>query len=102
MPFIRGGFADDAGTLLERSVSAGVAYQAKPGRDVVGAAVNWGKPNEASFEDSKDQYTAELFWRYQLTKEVAVTPSIQYIKDPALNQEEDSLWAYGLRLRVAL
>ena len=50
----------------------------------------------------KELITTELFWRYQLTKELAVTPSIQYIKDPALNQEENSLWAYGLRVRIAL
>jgi porin len=49
-----------------------------------------------------DQYTTELFWQYQLTREVAVSPSRQYIKDPALNPEENSLWVYGLRLRVAL
>jgi hypothetical protein len=35
-------------------------------------------------------------------KELAVTPSLQYIKDPALNQEKKSLWAYGLRVRIAL
>jgi hypothetical protein len=35
-------------------------------------------------------------------KEFAVTPSLQYIKDPALNQEKQSLWAYGLRVRIAL
>ncbi|MCP3892029.1 MAG: carbohydrate porin, partial [Desulfobulbaceae bacterium] len=44
----------------------------------------------------------ELFWRYQLTKEIAVTPSLQYIKDPALNETEDALWVYGLRVRVAI
>jgi porin len=43
-----------------------------------------------------------LFWRYQLTRELAVTPSIQYIKDPALNPDENSLWVFGLRVRVAL
>ena len=102
LPFIRGGYTEDSGSLLERSVTVGIGYQPIPMRGVIGLGFNWGKPNEASFEDSKDQYTTELFWRYQLTKEVAVTPSIQYIKDPALNQEEDSLWAYGLRLRVAL
>ena len=29
-------------------------------------------------------------------------PSIQFIDDPALNQVEDSLWVFGLRLRLAL
>lgn len=102
LPFIRGGYTEDSGSLLEKSVTIGVGYQPVPQRGVIGLGVNWGEPNQASFEGADDQYTTELFWRYQLTKEMAITPSIQYIKDPALNEDEDSLWAYGLRLRVAL
>lgn len=102
LPFVRGGYTEDSGSLLEGSVTIGLGYQPIPQRGVIGLGFNWGKPNETSFEGAGDQYTTELFWRYQLTKEVAVTPSIQYIKGPALNEEEDSLWAYGLRVRVAL
>ena len=102
LPFVRGGYTEDSGSLLERSMTVGVGYQPIPKRGVIGLGLNWGKPNQASFDGADDQYTTELFWRYQLTKELAVTPSIQYIKDPALNQEEDSLWAYSLRVRIAL
>ncbi|SCY81268.1 carbohydrate porin [Desulfoluna spongiiphila] len=102
LPFIRGGVTDDSGSLLEKSVSAGVGCQPVPMRGVIGFGFNWGRPNGASFEGADDQYTAEVFWRYQLTKELAVTPSVQYIKDPALNTDEDNLWVVGCRLRVAL
>ena len=102
LPFVRGGYTEDSGSLLEKSMTVGVGYQPIPMRGVIGLGLNWGKPNQASFDGADDQYTTELFWRYQLTKELAVTPSIQYIKDPALNQEEDSLWAYSLRVRIAL
>lgn len=102
LPFVRGGFTEDSGSLLEKSVTVGVGYQPIPMRGVIGLGFNWGKPNQTSFEGAGTQYTTELFWRYQLTKEVAVTPSIQYIKDPALSAEENNLWAYGLRVRVAL
>jgi porin len=71
-------------------------------RGVIGAALNWGRPNETSFGDVDDQFTAELFWRYQLTKELAVTPTVQYINNPAQNPDTDSLWAFGLRARLAL
>ncbi len=71
-------------------------------RGVIGLGFNWGEPNQASFEGADDQYTTELFWKGQLTKEIAVTPSIQYIKDPALNADEDDLWVFGIRLRVVL
>jgi len=102
LPFIRGGYTEDSGSLLERSLTVGLGYQPVPMRGVIGFGFNWGSPNETSFEGAGNQYTAELFWRYQLTKELAVTPSIQYIKDPALNSEENNLWAYGLRLRLVL
>ena len=102
LPFIRGGYTKDSGSLLERSLTVGIGYQPVPQRGVIGLGLNWGKPNQASFEGADDQYTVELYWRYQLTKELAVTPSINFIKDPALNSEQDSLWAYGLRLRFAL
>jgi porin len=102
LPFVRGGYTEDSGSLLEKSVTVGLGYQPVPMRGVIGFGFNWGKPNQASFEGADDQYTTELFWRYQLTKELAVTPSIQYIKDPALNEDKDNLWAFGLRLRVVL
>ena len=102
LPFIRGGYANDSGSLLEKSLSVGVGFQPVPQRGVIGLGFNWGKPNQVSFQGTNDQYTTELFWRYQLTRELAVTPSIQYLKDPALNPTEDNLWVYGLRLRLAI
>ena len=102
LPFVRGGYTEDSGSLLEKSVTVGIGYQPVPMRGVIGVGFNWGKPNQTSFEGTDYQYSTELFWRYQLTREVAVTPSIQYIKDPALNPEESSLWAYGIRIRIAL
>ena len=102
LPFVRGGYTEDSGSLLEKSVTVGIGYQPVPQRGVIGLGFNWGKPNPISFEGARDQYSTELFWRYQLTKELAVTPSVQYIVDPALNEAEDDLWAYGLRLRLAL
>jgi len=48
-----------------------------------------------------DQHTLEAFYRIQLWKELAVTPDIQYIKNPALNPKDDKLWVLGLRVRLA-
>jgi porin len=44
----------------------------------------------------------ELFYRLQFSQNLAVTPSLQYISDPALNPAEDSLTIFGLRLRLTL
>ncbi len=102
LPFVRGGYTEDSGSLLERSVSVGVGYKRVPNRGVLGFGFNWGRPNQGVFDSADDQYTTELFWQFQWTREVGVTPSIQYIKDPALNPDRDSLWAFGFRVRVAL
>ena len=105
MPFLRGGYTEDSGSLLESSASLGLGYQSEEQRNqnLLGFAVNWGEPNEESFGSGlDDQYTFELFYRLQLTKEIAVTPDIQYVIDPALNPDENSIWYFGLRSRIAL
>ena len=100
--FARGGYAKDGGSLLETSLVGGFAYQTVPGGNQLGVAYNWGAPNESSWGSGlDDQHTLEAFYRIQLWKEVAITPDIQYIKNPALNPEASSMWVYGLRARLA-
>ena len=103
MPFLRAGWANDGGSLLERSVSAGFSYQAVRGRDLLGVAFNWGRPNKHTFGPGlDDQWTFEVFYRWQVLRELAVTPSLQVLIDPALNPNESTIWMLGLRLRYAL
>ena len=47
-----------------------------------------------------EQYSIELFYRVQLTQEFQVTPSLQFIIDPAFNLEEDTIAVLGLRGRA--
>ncbi len=107
MPFIRAGYTDDSGSLLEKSVSLGFGYQpdsstAAPG-NLFGAAVNWGEVNDLSFGPGlDDQYTAEVFYRWQTSKKLALTADIQYLKDPALNPDESSVYVWSMRARFAL
>jgi porin len=107
MPFLRAGYANDGGSLLEKSASAGVGYQPHPvggaAGSLLGFGVNWGEPNEAVFgSDLDDQYAFELFYRLQVTKELAITPDVQFLINPALNPDEDNIWVFGLRARLAL
>jgi porin len=37
----------------------------------------------------------------QLAQNLAITPDVQLIIDPALNPDEDVLWIFGLRARLA-
>jgi len=103
MPFVRAGYADDGGTLMQKSISVGLGFQRVVGRDLLGVGFNWGEPNENTFVPGlPDQKTLEIFYRFPLTEQFVLTPDIQYIKDPALNPTEDSIWVIGLRARLAL
>jgi porin len=107
MPFVRAGYAKDGSSPLEKTLSAGLAYQPNPigmsAGDLLAFGANWGKPNETVFGDGLDeQYAFELFYRLQVTQELAITPDIQFLIDPALNPEEDSIWVFGVRARLAL
>ena len=66
-------------------------------------AVNWGEVNENSFGTGlDDQYTLELFYRWQLTQQLALTLDYQYLRDPALNPDESSVSVWSLRGRIAI
>ena len=105
MPFLRGGYSDDAGAVLEASISAGLGWQPVPGpgRDVLGFGINWGRPNADSFGAGlEDQWTAELFYRLNVTRTFALTPDVQVIVNPALAPDKDVIGLLGLRARLAL
>jgi porin len=106
LPFFKAGYANDGSSLLEKSVSIGLGYQ--PWLDqgigsLYGIGFNWGEPNSATFGSGlDDQYAVEAFYRWQISREIALTPSIEFFKDPALNPDEDQIWMIGTRLRIAL
>ena len=107
MPFFRVGYTDDSCSLLSKSVSAGFGYQPQsrfsvPG-NLFGAALNWGEVNELSFgEGLDDQYTLELFYRWQMTPRFALTGDYQYLQDPALNPNHSTVHVWTVRGRFAL
>jgi porin len=106
--FARGGFAEDGGSLLERSVSIGGGYAPNGIGEVgsghqLGFGANWGQPNDALFgTDLDDQYALEAYFRLQITKEIAIMPDVQLLINPALNPEGDTIWVFGLRGRLGL
>lgn len=97
LPFVRGGFSEDSGTLTESSVSTGFAYYGL-GRETnnLGVAVNWADIDE----NADDQLTFEVFYFMKLAGFLEITPDIQIIKNPALNPDENQITIYGLRARM--
>ena len=102
-PFLRYAYTKDAGSLLQNSISTGFGYQPNQGKSLVAIGFNWGQVNETTFgEGLDDQYTLELFYRIQLSERLAVTPDIQWLINPALNQQNSSVFIWGVRGRLAL
>jgi len=101
LPFFRYGYADGAGAVLSHLVAGGLGIKDVFGRktDIVGLGLSWGRPYlDELFVDQK---AAELYYRFHLTDEIAITPSIQYIKDPPLNLDTDDLVLFSVRGRAA-
>lgn len=99
MPFLKAGWSDGAAPLYNESVTVGMIYSLASRSDLFGVAVNWGNPSD---QELREQTTTEVFYRFQLAQNLAITPSLQFISDPALNPNENSLTIFSLRVRVTL
>jgi len=98
LPFVRCGFSDGNAALMQTTFSTGLGLTCKK-NDIAGVGLSWGKPADGTL---RKQFTSELFYRFQLTQFLAVTPDVQLIFDPALNPETDVLAFFGIRLRAAI
>ena len=99
MIFGRLGFSDGAAPIYNETVTIGAGRLIRQWSDVFGVGLNWGQPPDDSLPA---QWTAEVFYRMQLSQNLQLTPSIQYLKDPALNPVHSSVWVAGLRMRLNL
>lgn len=93
------GRATSVAPIYNETATIGVGRLIRQWSDVFGIGLNWGDPPDESL---KDQWTAEVFYRLQLSQNLQLTPSIQYLKDPAQNPEHSSIWVAGLRMRLSL
>jgi porin len=101
MPFFRAGYADGPAALFEKEVNFGVGYYFDDFKDVFGAGLGWGEPSADAFgKGVDDEKVVEIFYRMQLTPELAVTPDLQVIFDPSQNPSEDRVTVVGARARL--
>ncbi len=84
------------------------------GDDQLGLAFSWQRTSsdfarysEAGVADGSFDYAAsgnervaELYYSYRLSKELALTPSFQYISNPGGNHSADDIRIFGLRANV--
>lgn len=101
--FLRGGYAEDGGTLLQASVGGGAGYVFGERGHLLAGAINWGRPNSSSFGPGlRDQWTGELFLRLAVTENITISPNVQVIINPALNPDTRATGVFGIRGRAHL
>jgi porin len=96
MVFLRGGKSD--GWVINANLNSGFAWRPfTTNEDLVGFGAGWALPANPLL---RDQYILELFYRYQLTSNLAITPDVQYILRPSLDPTKLEAWVVGLRTRL--
>ena len=112
VPFVRLGHSEGIGekgtpAALNDMAAAGVGLTDIFGQDhdVLGIGFGWGRRDKTVGDPlaalkRTDQYSAELFYRVQVTELLEVTPDVQVFWDPTSNPAEDTIAVFGLRARV--
>jgi porin len=96
--FLRYGGNDGNLNSIEDLVSAGVSFLQPFGRknDQAGIGVSYTHPSNA---DLRDEYSAEVYYRVQVTEGFELSGSTQLIIDPS-DSDKDAVGVFGLRARV--
>jgi len=97
MPFARAGWSEGTTPIYNRSATLGMIRKFQFRSDVAGVGINWGDPPDDSLPN---QTTVEAFWNFQFAQNLAFTPSVQLLIDPALNPQANQVWITGLRVRL--
>jgi len=97
-PFFRAGISFGDAASAKGNVSAGLGL-ATHGDDLLGVGLAWIRPANAG---ARDQYTAEIFYRWHLLRNLALTPDLQVVINPEGRSAGSAAAIAGLRLRVNL
>jgi porin len=99
MAFGRYGWSDGAAPIYGSSTSLGFLRKFRRNGDLLGFAANWGSPPDGALSD---QTTLELFYRAQLAQNLALTPGLHWLLNPALNPDHDRVVVFSLRARYSI
>ena len=104
LPFLRYGYADagaDGPTPMKHSINGGVAMDNVFGQknDRVGVSLTWSDPSNKALDN---QGALDTYYRIQLTEEIAISPTLQFIIDPVRNPDEDQIFVLGIRTRIEI
>lgn len=97
MLFGRLGWSDGGAPIARRAVNAGLMWRPGLYDDLFGFGVTVADPSDSLLST---QTTAELFYRFDLSDNIAITADAQYLNKPGFT--EDDTWILGLRVRFNL
>lgn len=99
VPFLMAGWSNGGGAnaVAEKTVTAGTGYRFHS-RDVFGGSWSWIAPPG----DLRSQYTTEIYLRIYLSDALAITPNMQWVRNPALNTDVGAMSYFQIRARFAL
>lgn len=105
--FIRYGASTEGRVKFDQALTVGAQFggsQWGRGGDAIGLAAGWLRPSSAYRADTgrgKTEEIVELYYRWQLNGQVALTPDVQWVRNPAGDGDAQSMWFAGLRAAVS-
>ena len=96
--FGRLGWASEGASTIYKDYAAGGVTMGFFKDSMLGLGVSWGEPQGSD----ESQIATEIFYRWQMSQNLALTPSIQILNDPVLNAVDSSVTVFSLRLRLTL
>ncbi len=98
-PFIRAGISDGNAAAMHHLIQAGLTTKILS-HDYLGIGVHWGGPSDRT---RRDQSGVELFYAFQLTDNLNITPDVQLTFNPSFNDQKDVVAVYSVvRMRYAM
>lgn len=97
MWFARAGWSE-GDWFVDRNASVGIGWRPTTQfSDLFGIAVGGLRPSNRNL---RNQYSAEVFYRFHITPNFAITPDLQAQIHPSLDPSVNTLWVFSLRARL--
>jgi porin len=95
--FARYGYTEPQVTAIKNFASGGIVLRDSWGKkdSLFGVGVSWDQASDSG----EDEYSMELFQRFQYTSHMQITPSVLVIFDPAQSDKSRPVPVFGIRFR---
>lgn len=107
MWFLRGGVG--RGGFAKANITGGIGIRPKRATsDLFGIGLGWSDPEDFGLPEAipilrepPSQWTSEVFYRLHITPNLALTPVFQFLVNPSLDPDSNTLSVFSVRTRIA-